>query len=209
MVNAALSLHVSHVVSIAPVQLLIRVSFVSILTEVFLELMAAIEVVKDTAELINTVATLATLDVLVVSHLEARVGWLEAAVWLKVRLMVREAELRLTVEARAWLLLDCNRGHCNGLTSLELLLSKQVLPVLVLALELLVCALEGGLLFLQLADLFLKNLHFLALLQTASHGRLTVLKSFSCLLVGAGVIGVVEVATAVDNLLLQVLLLLF
>ena len=47
---------------------------------------------------------------------------------------------------------------------MELLLGKQVLPVLILALELFVGALDGGLLLLKLADLLFEHLHLVTLL---------------------------------------------
>ena len=48
--------------------------------------------------------------------------------------------------------------------TLELLFGKQVFPVLVLALELVISALNGSLLLLKLPDFFLKDFHFLSLL---------------------------------------------
>jgi len=89
-----------------------------------------------------------------------------------------------------------------------LLLGKEVLPVLVLALKLIVGAFYGGLLLLQLADLLLKHFRLIALLQSASDGTLSVLQSLASLFVILWVRSVVIVATSVDDCLLQILLLL-
>ena len=61
--------------------------------------------------------------------------------------------------------------------TLELLFGKQVFPVLVLALELVISALNGSLLLLKLPDFFLKDFHFLSLLHPASDSTFPVLQS--------------------------------
>ena len=101
--------------------------------------------------------------------------------------MLRDGKLRLTVETRPGvnaLSTSCcctiSGGRClhgNGNDALELLLGKQVLPVLVLTLELLVCALHGSLLLLQLANNFLEAFKLLALFHSASHCTLAILEA--------------------------------
>lgn len=89
--------------------------------------------------------------------------------------------------------------------SLQLLLGEKVLPVLVLTDELLVGALNSRFLLLKLANFLLKHLHLVSLLQTASDGTLTILKSLARLFVLHGIIGVIIGAATIDNGLLHVL----
>jgi len=117
------------------------------------------------------------------------------------------------------LLLD----HLDGYDALELLLGEQILPVLVLSLQLFVCALDSSLGFLKLADLLLKHFHFLTFFHSAAHRALPVLqapiKAHFCylrygshllpgFLVVVGVLSVVVSAAAVNDALFQVLQLL-
>jgi len=86
------------------------------------------------------------------------------------------------------------------------LLGEEILPVLVLTFKLLVGALDGGFLLLQLADLLLKDFHLLALLHSAPDCAFSILEALSCLLVSVGVLGIVVGAAPVHNRLLEVLL---
>ena len=96
------------------------------------------------------------------------------------------------------------RRNTNRYNSLQLLLGKQVLPVLVLAEQLLVRALHSGLLLLKLAHLLLEHLHLIPLLEPASDGALSILQSLARLFVGRGIISVVVGAAAIDNGLVHV-----
>ena len=59
----------------------------------------------------------------------------------------------------------------------QLLFGEKVFPVLILTLELLIGALNGSLLLLQLADLLLEDLHLLTFLHSAPDSAFSVLEA--------------------------------
>lgn len=97
--------------------------------------------------------------------------------------------------------------YLDGDHALQLLLGKEILPVLILAFKLVISAINSGFLLLKRANLFLKNFNFLSLLNAASNGTLTVLESLSGFLVCLRVLFVVVSTTSVDYCLFDVLLL--
>lgn len=100
------------------------------------------------------------------------------------------------------------RRNTDWRGSLQLLLREQILPVLILALELIVGTFNGSLLFLQLANLLLEHLHLVSFLQSAAYCALTVLQSLASFFVLTWILGVIVGATSVSDGLLEVLLLL-
>jgi hypothetical protein len=91
---------------------------------------------------------------------------------------------------------------------LELLFSKEVFPVLVLSLKLLIGTLNCGLLLVEFSDLLLKDVNLLLLLLAASDGTLPVLESLTGLLVLIWIFLIGEDSCLILNLLLNILLLL-
>ena len=95
----------------------------------------------------------------------------------------------------------------NGDHTLQLLLGEEVFPVLILALELFVSAINSGLFLLQSTNLFLENLNFLPLLHATSDSTFTVLKSLSSFLIGIRVLLVVICSASINYRLFDILLL--
>lgn len=127
------------------------------------------------------------------------------------RRQIRSCEFRLAVESSLTLSRigrRSKRSDADWNNRLQLLLGKEILPVLVLTFKLVISAFNGSLLLLQLANLLLKHFHLVTLLQSASDSTLTVLQSLASLFIDGWVCSVVIGATSVDDCLLHVLLLL-
>ena len=121
----------------------------------------------------------------------------------EVRLRIEAALIMQGARSRS-----VERRNTDRYDSLQLLLGKEVLPVLVLADQLLVSALHRSLLLLELAHLLFQHLHLIPLLETASDGTLSILQSLARLFVGRRIVCVVIGAAAIDNGLVHVLSLL-
>ena len=95
----------------------------------------------------------------------------------------------------------------SGYDTLQLLSGKEVFPVFILTLKLIIRGFDGGLLLHQFTHLIFEDLHLSTLLLSASHSALSVLESLSGLLILVGILTVVIIAASIDDLLLQILLL--
>ena len=200
-VNAALSLQI---VNSAPVIVNLFIVVKCGIVKVSFKLMASIKLKKTSC--LKTISSFLTLRAVIASHLKGHVRRLKAAVssafWL-----LWDGKFRLAIEAGGRVLRVWLDSSLNGDHTLQLLLGKEVLPVLILALELFVSAIDSGLFLLQSTNLFLKNLNFQPLLHATSSSTFTVLKSLSSFLIGSRVLLVVICSASINYRLFDILLL--